>query len=300
MVKNKLATECLFKIFLSVPSVAKIGMAINSVEEMEIRWARILKICILALISVLWVGSAYAQKPEPIGIVTAVKGQVTVVSAGVSESVGQGARVFLGDRFQTGDNSGVKILFNDDTLISLGANTTYEITEFVYNPTKRKSISNILTGKIKAIIQKFEGESNVEFTTPNAVAGIKGTILYVDADKGLFCVLESEAFVRGRTKEVRLEPAECTRIVNGDPTDPVPFTDELKNELEEATEILEEAPSRDSLYKEEYPGKKLPHAGILPKMETTVPLEQPVDLVPGVNQNDEAPVNIVIPPPRSR
>ena len=50
MVKNKLATECLFKIFLSVPSVAKIGMTINSVEEMEITTRKIETI-ILILIS---------------------------------------------------------------------------------------------------------------------------------------------------------------------------------------------------------------------------------------------------------
>jgi FecR protein len=303
MVKKKLATEriepvligvegfteCLFKTpfsTFSITSVVKIGM---------------LKICILALISALWVGGAYAQqKPESIGTVTAVKGQVTVTSGGVSEQVNQGASVFLGDRLQTGDNSGAKILFNDDTLISLGANTKFEITEFVYNPAKRKSISNVLTGKIKAIIQKFEGESDVQFVTPKGIAGVKGTILFIDADKGIFFALEREVFVRGTVpgaREIKLEPGEFTTIgPNGNPLNAAPIPDALKNDLQQGTQVNEETPSRDSLYKHNYPGKKPPHTGILSELGAVAPLEQPADLLPGVNQKDEAPVDVIVVP----
>jgi hypothetical protein len=307
MVKNKLAAESrksvtsgaegfrgfLFKTLFSAPQaalVAKIG---------------VLKICIFTLISALWIVSAYAQQqPEPIGIVTAVKGQVTVVSGGVSEQVNQGARVFLGDRFQTGENSGAKILFNDDTLISLGANTKFEITEFVYNPTRRKSVSNILTGKIKAIIQKFEGESDVQFITPKGVAGVKGTILFIDADRGIFFALEREVFVRGivpGSREIRLGPGEFTTIgPKGNPSNAGPIPGGLKNELEKGTQVNEETPSRDSLYKKDYPGKKPPHTGILSELGIFAPLKQPVDLTPGVNQNDKAPVNVIVVPHSSR
>ncbi len=280
---------CLFKILismLSMASVATIGM---------------IKICILALILALWIGDASAQqKPEPIGTVTAVKGQVTVISGGVTEQISQGARVFLGDRFQTGENSGAKILFNDDTLISLGANTQFEITEFVYNPTSRKSVSNILTGKIRAIIQKFEGESDVQFVTPNGVAGVKGTILYIDADKGIFFALEREVFVRGTVPgamEIRLEPGEFTMIgPNGKFSNAAPIPEELKNQLQKGTQVNENSPSRDSLYKQNYPGKKPPHIGILSEFGTVAPLEQPADLLPGVNQKDEAPVDVIVVP----
>lgn len=282
-------TECLFKTLfsvLSMTSVAKIGMA---------------RICLLALISALWIGNAFAQqKPEPIGTVTAVKGQITVISGGVTEQVSQGASVFLGDRFQTGENSGAKILFNDDTLISLGADTKFEITEFVYNPTRRKSVSNILTGKIRAIIQKFGGESDVQFVTPKGVAGVKGTILFIDADRGIFFALEREVFVRGivpGAMEIRLEPGEFTTIrPNGNPSNAAPITEELKNELQQGTQVNEKSPSRDSLYKQNYPGKKPPHTGILAEFGTVAPLEQPADLLPGVNQKGEAPVDVIAVP----
>lgn len=307
MVKNKSAaesiepiasgvkgfTEFFFKTLFSAPRatpVAKTGMV---------------KISILTLILAICIGNAYAQqKPEPIGTVTAIKGQVTVVSGGVSEQVNQGARVFLGDRFQTGENSGAKILFNDDTLISLGADTKFEITEFVYNPTRRKSVSNMLTGKIKAIIQKFEGESDVQFVTPKGVAGVKGTILFIDADKGIFFALEREVFVRGivpGAREIRLGPGEFTTIgPKGNPSNAGPIPGGLKNELEKGTQVNEETPSRDSLYKKDYPGKKPPHTGILSELGIFAPLKQPVDLTPGVTQNDKAPVNVIVVPHSSR
>jgi hypothetical protein len=255
------------------------------------------------LISLIWASTAYAQ--EPIGIVTAVKGQVTVAGAtGVMEAVEEGARVFLGDRFKTEENSGVKILLNDDTLVSLGGETDFEITEFVYTPNARRSLSNIFKGKLKAIIQKFEGrESNVEFAAPNGVIGIKGTIIFIDADKGIFYVDEGRATVRGITKEVVLEAGQFTIIgPDGNPLDPKSITPELRKGLEDATEVKEEAPPRDSLYKEDYPGKEPPPPIITGTKDTSIsdmPTVPPVDLLPGTNGRNEAPVDITIPPPQS-
>jgi len=265
---------------------------------------RALRICIF-LISLIWSAAVHAQEPEPVGIVTAVKGQVAVTSTtGGRETVEEGARVFLGDRFETGEDSGVKILLNDDTLISLGEKTDFEITEFVYTPNTRKSLSNIFKGKLKAIIQKFEGgESNVEFAAPNGVIGIKGTIVFIDADKGIFYVDEGRATVRGITKEVVLEAGELTIIgPDGNPLAPQLITPELKKELEDATQVKEEAPPRDSLYKEDYPGKEPPPAVITGTTDTSIsdmPTVPPVDLLPGTNSRDEAPVDIIIPPPQS-
>ncbi len=308
MVKHKSATKCIEPVTNGVDGF--IGFFFKTLfsapRATTVAKTRMVKISILALTLTIWMGNAYAQeKPEPIGTVTAVKGQVTVISGGVSEQINQGARVFLGDRFQTGENSGAKILFNDDTLISLGADTKFEITEFVYNPTRRKSVSNILTGKIKAIIQKFEGgESDVQFATPNGIAGVKGTILFIDADRGIFFALEREVFVRGivpGAQEIRLEPGEFTTIgPRGNPSNAGPIPDGLKNELEKGTQVNEEIPSRDSLYKKDYPGKNPPHTGILSELGIFAPLEQPVDLTPGINQDDKAPVDVIVVPRTSR
>jgi hypothetical protein len=135
------------------------------------------------------------------------------------------------------------------------------------------------------------------------VAGVKGTTLFIDADRKLFCVLEGEVFVRGviaGTREVIIESGQCTKIIDGNPSVPVPFTDELKEEFILATEIKEDVPLRDSLYKEEYPGKQPPPtiSEIIeegPSIED-VPTIQPIDLLPGVNAEGEAPVDVIVNP----
>jgi hypothetical protein len=249
-----------------------------------------------------WATSVFSQEDESVGIVTAVNGQATVISAEGSEAVEKGTRVFLGDRFETGDDSGLKILFNDDSLISLGANATLEITEFVYTPTKRKSLSNLVKGKLKGIIQKIPGvETDIEFATPNAVAGIKGTELYIDA-LGIFYTHEGETYVRGILKcprEVVVNAGQFSEILqDGCPSVPAPIPPELQNELIEGTEVEEEAPEDEDSRKAEYPGKELPGKETTPAYSQLIsaPLVQPANLLPGVNPQNKAPVDVIVNP----
>jgi hypothetical protein len=254
-----------------------------------------LKIFMLLLL-VIWVSSSYAQEPEPIGIVTAVKGDVVVVSGGKSEVVEKGTNVFLGDRFETKDASGVKIVFNDDTLISLGENTNFDITEFVYTPKERKSYYNIFKGKLKGIVQKVEGkDSNVEFATPNAVAGIKGTTGYIDADAGEIGVEGSEfgLFVRRKDRiwEIMLKNDQYINTFDRTPM-PKPFYPGFKEKFEN---LIEEAPS-DEEYKKEFPEEELPSekTDLTPFGAPGVPpiLQDPTQVIGG-----RVPVDVVVPPP---
>jgi len=257
---------------------------------------RILKIFVL-LLSVIWVTNSYAQEPEPIGIVTAVKGEVIVVSAGKSQVVEKGTSVFLGDRFETKEASGVKILFDDDTLISLGANANFDITEFVYTPKERKSYYNIFKGKLKAIVQKFErGDSNVEFATPNAVAGIKGTTEFIDAD-GDICMDDGESFIRRKDDawEFTLEDGICINTLERVPM-PRPFDRELREKFESETEVKEEVPSEEEF--EEFPEEELPsEADLTPFGAPGIPpfLQDPADIL---LNGDQTPVDVIIPPPQ--
>ncbi|MGQ0794173.1 MAG: FecR family protein [Deltaproteobacteria bacterium] len=249
------------------------------------------------MLSVLWLSVANAQSPQPVGVITAANGQVKITGVETLEQVKQGARAYLGDLIETGDDSGAKILFEDDTLISLGANAEFEITEFAYNPGKRKSLSTLTKGKLKSIVQRIEGESTVEYATPNAVAGVKGTTLLVNA-KGIFCVVEGAVSVKGKTREVLLNSGECTRIIDGDPSDPEALSSKLKEEFSD-TDFQEGVPLRDSLY-EDYPGKdpNTPASDDSPVLRSLpeLPLEQPADQLPGVDSEGRAPVDIVIPP----
>ena len=250
---------------------------------------KILKIIIL-LLSMIWVSSSYAQEPDPIGIVTAVKGEVIVVSAGKSEGVEKGTNVFLGDRFEIKEASGAKILFNDDTLISLGENTNFDITEFVYTPKERKSYSNIFKGKLKGIVQKLEGrDSNVEFATPNAVAGIKGTTEYIDADTSEIGVEDGESFItrKDRAWEITLENGLYINTLEREPI-PKPIPPEFKEKFEN---LIEEAPS-DEESEEEFPAEAPSEArDLTPFGAPGIP---PIDQDPTDVLGNRVPVPIII------
>ena len=196
----------------------------------------------IILFSVLIFGpTSFSQETNELGIVTAVKGDVTVTNSSGIEEVNEGSVVLLGDIFETGDDSGVKILLDDDSLLSLGDNTKYEFNEFIYTPETRESLSNITKGQIRAIIRKVKGDNaDIKFITPTASAGIKGTTLFIDADENIFAVKEGIVAVeakKGSANEVLIKANQYTKIVNGEPIKPRHMSNELWHNYLMKTEI---------------------------------------------------------------
>ena len=185
--------------------------------------------------------SSYSQETNELGIVTSVKGIVTVTNSSGLQDVAEGSVVLLGDIFETGDDSGVKILLDDDSLLALGDNTTYAFSEFIYTPQNRESLSNITRGKIRAIIRNIKGDNaDIKFITPTAAAGIKGTTLFINADENIFAVKEGIVAVRGTKgsiNEVVITANQFTRIVDGDPISPQYMPDTLWQNYLLQTEI---------------------------------------------------------------
>lgn len=127
--------------------------------------------CVLALTTDLL---AYA-----VARVADLKGDVWIAQAGQGRKNGVlGQELFLKDTIETGDNGAVKILFVDDTLLTLKENSKTLISQFLYNPAKgeRQTVLDVSRGKIRTLVGKFFGEDQaVEIKTPTAVAGIRGT-----------------------------------------------------------------------------------------------------------------------------
>lgn len=265
----------------------------------------ILSVLSFCLIAILLSTQSYSQETDGIGVVSAYTGNVEVIRGQNITGVSQGMQVFLGDIFETGPESKVKIVFLDDTLIALGEDTSFEITEFVYNPNERRTVSNITKGKMRSLINKFKGAtSSVEYKTANAVAGVKGTTLYIDADEEIFAVREGEAFVRGilpGAKEVRLLTNQFTRIIDGNPTDPQFLSEDIWNEFRNSTDFPEQLLDLLSLYETYFPGSGLPSSPRFTQgperiPETVnIPTVPPIDLNPGEGVNNGVPVIIDIP-----
>src|SRR5579883_3204119 len=121
-------------------------------------------------------GWAQESVPGGIGVVTAVHGQVTVdhpdPASPVPAKVQDG--VLFKDLFETRQESRTKVLFDNESILTIGENSRVEITEHLYDPeqNKRSMVVKLIQGKLRALVGKVFAESGSKFEvhTPTAVA----------------------------------------------------------------------------------------------------------------------------------
>jgi hypothetical protein len=135
---------------------------------------------------VMWV-AVPAMADNPAGIVKTVKGAASVVHQEKAVPATGGQRVFKGDVVRTGPDGSLGIVFEDDTLLSLGPNSEVVIDEYVFAPAQgnmsiatrmMKGTASYLSG----IIAKLSPQS-VKFETPTATLGIRGTRFCVQVEE---------------------------------------------------------------------------------------------------------------------
>jgi len=112
-----------------------------------------------------------------------------------------GEKVFEGDLIRTGDNSRARVLLSNSSVVSIGSNAEVTMTQRKGKVTRKRTMGvKVALGRIWARVSSFFGsESSFEVTTPNAVAGVRGTSFFVDVDEdgnAVFSVL------RGRVRLV--------------------------------------------------------------------------------------------------
>ena len=125
-------------------------------------------------------GTATSSDPSPaIATVQKVRGMATVVRQGRTISAGIGLEVWKNDTLCTGPDGSIGVVFNDDTLLSLGPESVLVIDEFVFAPRQGKFsfVIRILKGTavyLSGLISKLAPEATY-FETPSASIGFRGT-----------------------------------------------------------------------------------------------------------------------------
>ncbi|GHV55984.1 hypothetical protein FACS1894216_19420 [Synergistales bacterium] len=172
---------------------------------------------------------------DGIGMVFMLKGSVTAERDGKTASLTVKDRIHAKDTVITGANARIQLLLDDETAITLGENTTFEMEEFV-NAGKSSRFSTRLGKGLMRIITGEITRSNPEgfkITTPRAMIGVRGTILVVEADEDhtTVVVLNSEFTVAVNGADV---PQYSRVTVTEDGTVTVePLTREQKDEYNE-------------------------------------------------------------------
>lgn len=123
---------------------------------------------------------------ESIAFVDSVKGEVMIVSSEIAVKAVQNMKVIPGDSIKTGSNSSVGLIFEDDTVVSLGPGSEMEIDEFLFNPAERqlsfvarmiKGTFSFITGQIAKLAPQ-----KIILETPSATLGVRGTKFAVEVD----------------------------------------------------------------------------------------------------------------------
>jgi hypothetical protein len=128
---------------------------------------------------------------DTIGLVTEVKGQAFVVRNGQQHVPEAGFKLKINDTLSTGPDAAIGVIFNDETVLSIGANSELAVNEYVFNPDQSRFsfVVKMVRGTaayMSGLIAKISPES-ARFITPSASIGIRGTkmVIQVENDKGI-------------------------------------------------------------------------------------------------------------------
>jgi len=123
--------------------------------------------------------ATFANNSVSIATVQKVSGMATVVRQGQTISAKIGLELYQNDMLRTGRDGSMGVIFNDETLLSLGPESSLVIDEFVFAPRQGKFSIAIRMVKgtvayLSGLITKLAPEST-HFETPTSSIGIRGT-----------------------------------------------------------------------------------------------------------------------------
>lgn len=172
----------------------------------------------LLLFFLICVSAAYGAA----GSVDATSGAVYYKAKGAAAwaIASKGRVIGTGDSIKTGADGRALLVFTDKSRLMLGNETELEITEFLIKARSRKAVYSVSTGKVRAVVAKFAGKSDIKVMTPTGVAGVKGTdfIVMNQGAANVYFGKEDKVEVSGGDgKKVKLSPDKMTENTAGGP-----------------------------------------------------------------------------------
>ena len=133
-------------------------------------------VCVILL---LWNWNICSAEMQVAGIVKSVKGRAVIARHGQSLEATDGLKILMGDVVQTTETGSIGIIFNDDTVVSMGPASEMVIDEYYFVPLEGKLsfVVRLIRGTIAYLsgqISKLSPQS-VRLETPVATIGVRGT-----------------------------------------------------------------------------------------------------------------------------
>jgi hypothetical protein len=160
-----------------------------------------------------------AESAEAVGKFTIVQGRVDILREGNLPAIPaeKSDPVFVKDIIRTKSDSRAEVTFRDGNILRIDQRSRIDISEYFTEEGRNKGVVKLTRGKVEAIVEKsivrrisISPEANrFEIHTPNAVAGVRGTDLFVFYFNNMTVVLSSD----GVGYVYNLEAPEVVRVV---------------------------------------------------------------------------------------
>jgi hypothetical protein len=125
---------------------------------------------------------------QPAGMVKRTKGTAHVEREGRKTVAQAGDKLFSKDRIITAADGSVGITLRDDTMLSVGPNSSMSLDKFAFDSTTHQGSlqATVKRGTLGVISGKLSKQSPnaVQFNTPSAILGVRGTEFVIDAGEG--------------------------------------------------------------------------------------------------------------------
>lgn len=189
---------------------------------------KILRTVLGCLLAALTVPPA-AMAAEKAGDIVLVRGKAVIERAGSGVPARIKAALQETDSVSTLSRSRVKLLFRDDSILTLGANSRLVIRKYLYDPANKRaeSLCELADGRLRSVV----GSPGFKVATPTAFAAARGTVFTVqfDSETGTttISVVEGSVEVRNVNTDVPgvqvVSAGQSTTVAaNQPPSPPVP------------------------------------------------------------------------------
>jgi hypothetical protein len=145
----------------------------------------------MALGLLLTASVAVAQSPGAateaprIGTFKQTQGEVHLGKEAGRAAPASGDAVRLGDRLRTGETGGASIVLKDGTVLTVGPNSTVDLSQFQFNSTTQEGnfLLDLLRGSVRVVtgLMTKANPERFQVRTPTAVVGVRGTDFIVEA-----------------------------------------------------------------------------------------------------------------------
>ena len=126
-----------------------------------------------------------AAEPGRAGTFKQVQGEVRTGRDSAQASPHSGDAVRAGERIATGRDGAASLVLRDGTVLTLGPNTTADLSQFQYDATTQEGnfALDLLQGSLRVVtglLAKLNPD-RFKVKTPTAVVGVRGTDFIVEA-----------------------------------------------------------------------------------------------------------------------